>query len=63
MTQDRIQDAHKALRLQLAEANLEVARVQLELKGLQAKCEHPGMYTVSRCGESCWYCPDCGWES
>lgn len=38
----------------------ELEHARLELKTLQARCQHPDKFRTSHMGESCVDCPDCG---
>ncbi len=63
MTQANIRDAYKWAMADVNKANADLHVAQAKLRAVQMQCAHPDKFKTCTMGESCEYCPDCGWSS
>lgn len=59
MDQQTITDRRKAAESKLRQADRDREHALVDLRHVQADCEHPDARSITHMGESCKHCPDC----
>lgn len=63
MTPEQVRAMAAEVQVRLDKANLDRQHALVDLRFVQARCDHPDKHQYSAMGELGWYCPDCKWQT